>query len=127
MVPAPQDVWLWFRGKNRASYHVRHYEPGLGPIREWIPFFHHGGAYVTSSVSLLVWLGAEGTTFLSHVRFYRDDNLASAEVTPAKDWAVFYWNLRYFILPEFTNQRSYRVLERTSPTTAAGLLRSRQL
>jgi hypothetical protein len=123
MVPAAQDVFLWFRGLAKFTYHAEHYEPEATRVGVWVPIFHHGAAYLTSSETVSI-LAARATVGVSMpVWFLRSKDKRDGVGGPVKSWAVFYWALRFYMKKDASG--AWYAAERVTPNDAFGLRAAR--
>jgi hypothetical protein len=116
MVPVEQDVWVWLRSAHTITYHALHdatrwtnhktQKPSLIPEGQWVPFCHHGAAFLVSvdpaqyppvmagrSAIAAITMLSPGRPMM---QFYKDLGGNKFEaITPSNSWAAFYWHLRY--------------------------------
>ncbi len=125
MVPASQDVFLWFRGLAKITYHAEHYEPDATDAGRWVPIFHHGGAYLTSSDTLSIQAARATVGAGATVDFLSSRNSKDYIGGATRSWAVFYWLLRFYMKKDENGQ--WYAAERTTPNDAFGLRAARGL
>jgi hypothetical protein len=124
MVPDAQDVYVWFRARGWVTYHAEHQDEIGAPPGVWVPICHHGAAYLTSSDTAAIAGGKLDVQRRSRVKFLRSLD-PNDELDSGQSWSVFYWNIRYYMSRDATG--AFRAVDRTSPTTAAGLATARKL
>jgi hypothetical protein len=91
-VPENQDVFLQLLGHAELSYLAHAHEV---PKDAWQPFCHHGAGYALA-VGGPMEAARDNVDRLDHMWF----SGTGTDNVNGKGWALFYWRLRYRVVPD---------------------------
>ncbi len=99
LVPWNQDVYVATPTGTSVAYMVT--ATGVDPFK-WQPILHQGAAYALTVNAAVAGLSQLELAKRGKDNFYRalpSFQQAAPDIEVGKDWALFYWRLRYYLAP----------------------------